>query len=152
MYTLGPPPPFDWPRAIERNRDALTAILATLFAMLGLQAGATLGRTPRQLHRAVLRVLRPAESATRRLIVIAARGLVAKPMPVRAKPQGLAIAAKGSGRMAFQLFRYAQALRPSAPAVGPAHHPACPQRLGRSASLAALFNASANMQARAAAR
>ena len=39
-------------------------------------------------HRAVLRVLRPAESAMRRLIVIAARGLVVKVVPSRPMPKG----------------------------------------------------------------
>ncbi len=42
---------------------------------------------PRRLHRAILRLLRPAEAAVRRLIVVAARGLVvALPAP-RQKPQ-----------------------------------------------------------------
>jgi hypothetical protein len=97
---------FDWARAIERNRDALTGIIAALFAMLGLhQAGGTVGRIPRELHRSVLRVLRPAESAVRRLVVIAARGLVLKPVPARPKPQGR-IVGKGGGtpRSSFQLF------------------------------------------------
>jgi hypothetical protein len=94
----------DWARAIERNRDALTGIVAALFAMLGLQGTAAVGRISRDLHRAVLRVLRPAESAVRRLIVIAARGLVVKPAPSRPKPQGR-IAGKGGGsRPAFPLF------------------------------------------------
>lgn len=34
---------------------------------------------PRHLHRAILRLLRPAESATRRLIIIVARGIAATP-------------------------------------------------------------------------
>ena len=75
----------DWARAIERNSEALKAIVAALFVMLGSQAVA---RLPRPLHRAVLSVLRPAESAVRRLIVIAARGLVAKPAAARPMPQG----------------------------------------------------------------
>ena len=40
-----------------------------------------MGRLPRSVHRAVLRVLWPAESAVRRLIIIAARGLVVKLKP-----------------------------------------------------------------------
>jgi hypothetical protein len=95
---------FDWARAIERNRDALTAILASLFAMLGLQASATVGRIPRSLHRAVLRLLRPAESATRRLIIIAARGLVVKPVASRPSPKGRVITRASGARTAFQLF------------------------------------------------
>ena len=41
---------------------------------------------PRHLHRAILRLLRPAESAARRLIIAAARGLVVKLSPPR-KPR-----------------------------------------------------------------
>ena len=67
----------DWARAIERNSDALKGIVAALFAMLGLSESAASLRIPRGVHTAILRVLRPAESAVRRLIVIAARGVVA---------------------------------------------------------------------------
>ncbi|PSJ54844.1 hypothetical protein [Kumtagia ephedrae] len=42
---------------------------------------------PRRLHRAILRLLRPAEAAVRRLIVVAARGLVVILPPPRQKPQ-----------------------------------------------------------------
>ena len=43
---------------------------------------------PRHLHRAILRLLRPAESAVRRLIIIAARGLVVTlPKPRVRKPK-----------------------------------------------------------------
>ena len=69
--------------AIKRNSEALKGIVAALFAMLGLDGEAMVGRIPRSLHRAVLRVLRPAESAVRRLIIIAARGLVVKPARLR---------------------------------------------------------------------
>ena len=51
--------------------------------LLGLVGGAPVSRIPPTLHRAVLRVLRPAESALRRLIVVAARGLVVEPAPPR---------------------------------------------------------------------
>jgi hypothetical protein len=94
----------DWARAIERNHAALTGILAALFAMLGLQDGGTVARISRRLHRDVLRVLRPAESAVRRLIVVAARGLVVKPGPSRPKPQGRIVGKGGSRRPAFPLF------------------------------------------------
>jgi hypothetical protein len=93
----------DWARAIERNSEALKEIVAALFAMLGLTEEATLARIPQPLHRAVLRVLRPAESAMRRLIVIAARGLVVKPAPSRPMPAG-PIAQGGRPRPSFQLF------------------------------------------------
>jgi hypothetical protein len=95
----------DWARAIERNRDALTSIIAALFAMLGMQDGGTLGRIERGLHRSVLRVLRPAESAVRRLIVIAARGLVLKPVVSRPMPRGRIIKRGGTTRLpSFPLF------------------------------------------------
>jgi hypothetical protein len=102
----------DWARAIERNRDALSAILAALFALLGLQEGGSVGRIERSIHRAVLRVLISAESAVRRLVVIAARGLVAKPVALRPSPKGLAIRREGGGAMAFQLFDPRQRSRP----------------------------------------
>jgi hypothetical protein len=53
----------------------------------------------------VLRVLRPAESAVRRLVVIAARGLVVKPVPSRPMPKGQIIGkGDGSKRPSFRLF------------------------------------------------
>ena len=76
----------DWNLAIERNREALKRILAALVAMAGLVDG---GILPRHLHRAILRLLRPAESAARRLVIVMARGLVVKlapPRPRKAKP------------------------------------------------------------------
>ena len=96
----------DWARAIERNSEALKGIVAALFAMLGLAGSDTAARIPQPLHRAVLRVLQPAESAMRRLIIVAARGLVVKLEPSRAMPKGHKIG-KGGGRLrqpSFKLF------------------------------------------------
>ena len=53
----------DWDLAIKRNSEALAEIVADLFAMLGLVGEATVSRLPWPIYRAVLRVLRPAESA-----------------------------------------------------------------------------------------
>jgi hypothetical protein len=99
----------DWAGAIERNSEALKGIVEALFAMLGLVDEATVSRIPQPLHSAVLRVLRPAESALRRLIVIAARGLVVKLAPSRpvsrpkpAKPIGKGF--RSSKPPSFQLF------------------------------------------------
>ena len=95
----------DWDLAIKRKSEALNAIVAALFAMLGLVGEATVSRIPKPLHSAVLRVLRPAESAVRRLIIIAARGLVVKVAPSRPMPKGLKIGKGGGGRLpAFQLY------------------------------------------------
>jgi hypothetical protein len=96
----------DWNAAIEKHREALTHILAALVAMAGLgekftffpQEGASARGSaqaesklppalPRHLRLAVLRLLRPAESATRRLIIALARGLVVTLPPPRKAPQ-----------------------------------------------------------------
>lgn len=74
----------DWELIREGNAERLRGILAMLLAMAGLaDSRKTL---PRRLHRAILRLLRllrPAESAARRLIVVAARGLVVTLPPAR---------------------------------------------------------------------
>jgi hypothetical protein len=106
----------DWNAAIEKNREALKRILAMLVAMAEMGTGGqfTFFRRkggdgpevaraeksklspeltpaptlPRRLHRAVLSLLRPAEAAARRLIIVAARGLVvALPPPRLRKPK-----------------------------------------------------------------
>ncbi len=103
----------DWDSAIKRNSEALKGIIEALFAMLDV----TVARIPLPLHRAVLRVLRPAESAVRRLVVIAARGLVVKLVPSRPMPSGKVIG-KGSGNSSpsFQLIdprkRFAELSQP----------------------------------------
>ncbi len=90
----------DWALAIRRNRGALERVLAALFALVGLADGPhpersedgqdpwlapkAVGeprRVPRNLHAYALRILRAAEAAIRRLIVIAARDVVARPRP-----------------------------------------------------------------------
>ncbi|MFI0843365.1 hypothetical protein [Mesorhizobium sp. IMUNJ 23232] len=67
--------------AIEKNREALKRILAMLVGMAEMAGGAS--TLPRHLYRAILRLLRPAESAARRLIIAAARGIVVALPPVR---------------------------------------------------------------------
>nr|WP_295461952.1 hypothetical protein [Mesorhizobium sp.] len=67
---------------IQRNREALRRILAMLMAMAGFDVGERGSPTlPRLAHRAVLRLLRPAESAARRLVIVAARGLTVELAP-----------------------------------------------------------------------
>ena len=94
----------DWDLAIKRNSEALKGIVGLLFAMLGLAGDSAAERIPHSLHRGVLRVLHPAESALRRLIVIAARGLVVKLAPSRAMPAGTIIGKGGNSRPSFRLF------------------------------------------------
>lgn len=94
----------DWDLVIKRKSEALDAVVAGLFAMLELSGEATVSRLPRAVYFAVLRVLRPAESAVRRLIVIAARGLVVKVAPSRPMPKGHTITKGGGNRPpAFRL-------------------------------------------------
>ncbi|HUQ38497.1 MAG TPA: hypothetical protein VM144_19180 [Aestuariivirga sp.] len=94
----------DWDLAIKRNSEALKGIIEALFAMLGLDGDVATERISHPLHRAVLRVLRPAESAVRRLIVMAARSLVVKPVPSRPMPKGKIGKGDGSRLPSFQLF------------------------------------------------
>ncbi len=92
----------DWPRAIEINRQALTRIIAGLVALLAAQGGAV--RLQRPVYQLLVRVLFPAESAVRRLIVIAARGLLVPDTAPRPMPQGLVFAGRAGSRVSFQLF------------------------------------------------
>ncbi len=94
----------DWDSAIKRNSEALKGIIEALFVLLGLDRTDAASRIPRSLHSAVLQVLRPAESAVRRLIVIAARNIVklAPSLPMTAGK----VIGKGGGNssLSFQLF------------------------------------------------
>jgi hypothetical protein len=62
-----------WSAAIEWNCEALKRVLASLVAMA--QSAVATGFLPRHRHSAVLRLLRPAEAAARRLIIVLAQGL-----------------------------------------------------------------------------
>jgi len=95
----------DWDLAIKRNSKVLKGIIEVLFALLGLDGTDAASRIPRSLHSAVLGVLRPAESAVRRLIVIAARNVVVKLAPSRPMPEGKKIGkGKGNSSPSFPLF------------------------------------------------
>ncbi|WP_353645020.1 hypothetical protein [Mesorhizobium sp. WSM2239] len=116
----------DWNAAIEKNREALKRILAALVAMAGLSDGRA-GMLPRHLHRAVLRLLRPAEAATRRLVIVAARGVVVAPPrprkpepgpPIPGKPAGSAVpsgARTAMRRLTLPLFDTLRLPRPRRP-------------------------------------
>ena len=95
----------DWDLAIKRNSKALKGIIEVLFALLGLDGTDAASRIPRSLHSAVLGVLRPAESAVRRLIIVAARNVVVELPPSRPMPAGKVIGkGRGSSLPSFQLF------------------------------------------------
>lgn len=106
----------DWTLAIRRNREALERVLAGLFALIGMESRhSAIGISqpgsnstpngarshcllpsadcpvllPRHLHTHALRILRAAEAAIRRLIVIAAREVRVKlPQPSSPPPCG----------------------------------------------------------------
>jgi hypothetical protein len=91
----------DWAKAIEINRDALTRIVMMLVSLLSAQGGAA--RLPLPVFQLLARVLLPAESAVRRLIVMMARGLVVPVLPARPMAKGRVIIGKGTHH-SFQLF------------------------------------------------
>ena len=95
----------DWEHAIKRNSEVLAGIVETLFVMLGLVGEATVSRISWPAYRAVLRVLRPAESCLRRLIVVAARNIVIAPVASRPKTaRAIKPSKRGTSRPSFQLF------------------------------------------------
>ena len=106
----------DWQMVINRNRDALQRIVAVLFAMARIvESTAALtspasGRgavtLPRHLYTAIMLILRPAESAIRRLILIAAQGLALKPRASRPMPTDFSAFPSASAQKtpAFCLF------------------------------------------------
>lgn len=71
----------DWASAIEFHRDRLLRVVAALAAMARLDDAAPAGMLPRHVVRHIVRLLRPAEAAARRLIVIAAHGLAVTVVP-----------------------------------------------------------------------
>jgi hypothetical protein len=74
----------NWIRAIEINQAALIRIVAELMAMAGLGEAGVVTRLHQSAYEAIVQVLRPAESAVRRLIVVAAKGMVLEPARARA--------------------------------------------------------------------
>ncbi|MGL4490183.1 MAG: hypothetical protein ACRCU5_12145 [Rhizobiaceae bacterium] len=95
----------DWDEAIERNRDALLRIVSALFALIATSRISGSGlKLPRHVWRAVLIVLRPAEAAVRRLVLIATRGL--KPIAFKQRASNFATITRTAvpREPIFQLF------------------------------------------------
>jgi len=61
----------DWTLALKRNQDILLRNVAWLFTWLNLEVGGSVETLPRIKQRTILFVLRPSESAYRRLIFVA---------------------------------------------------------------------------------
>ncbi len=112
----------DWTAAIEKHREALKGIVAALVAMAAgaglVSRGDPPATLPRHLHRAVLRLLRPAESAARRLAIALARALPAPPV-LRPRKAGPVKARKASSLLVRDGLGTGIVLRPGAPV--PAH-------------------------------
>jgi hypothetical protein len=99
MFTATDQRSWSWEGVIDRNTTLLKPVVEALFAMVGLAT-----RLKPGVYRRVLRLLRPTESAVRRLIVIAARGVVMKVAPSRPKLVG-PITGKGKrSGCSFPLF------------------------------------------------
>ncbi len=94
------------PTTIDDDRKGLARIVAGLFALLGVSGGMAPQWIARAAHRAVALVLRPAESAVRRLIFFLSLTIRAKPATVRPMPSGIVRTgeAKANARPSFRLF------------------------------------------------
>lgn len=123
----------DWQMAIDRHGTALRRIVSTLVAMVGRGTGAAL-RAPdataaerptlaRRRHRALMRVLRPAEAAARRLVIAMA-------LTICAPQDGVADDAAAAAATPSAPPRPRRAHRPRQPAVVPAVLPAGSKRTG----------------------
>ncbi len=101
-----------WDASVERNTAALRVVVAELVGLLGAYGGMEAVRVPRVVRSIMLRVLRPAEAALRRLIVIAARDVRVDFLPRKTKPlqsvtgEGLSRTStpRVPSRMPFQLI------------------------------------------------
>ena len=74
----------DWPLVITRNRTALLTIIVALMGVLGVLGGGRLTTLPHFLYHRALAIIRPAESAVRRLIVIVAHEMALRGIKLRA--------------------------------------------------------------------
>ena len=106
----------DWNLVISRNHALLLRIVAELFAMARIVEGGTSFALPRHLYNAIMLILRPAESAIRRLVIIAARGLVLKTRASRSTAAGLA-SFSGAALTRTPVFRLIDPLKQFGPGV-----------------------------------
>jgi len=74
----------NWNGVVEHHRPLLARVVEMLFSMvIGLDEGRTITTLPRSTRNHIYRILRPAESALRRLILIAARDIASSNLPPR---------------------------------------------------------------------
>jgi hypothetical protein len=88
----------DWNLYIERNRGMLLGTIMGLFALIGLAEGSAVERLSRPVYRRALTVLKSAESAVRRLIIVMARDIKVEPRPKRPRPSRPVSAGKGKSK------------------------------------------------------
>ena len=90
----------------EFHRKALMSLLAGLFVLAGLSSGGRVVPVPRAIQLQILRLLRPAESALRRLIFALSKELDAVKARVGGKPAGKIPRGTGKGGRVppFKLF------------------------------------------------
>ena len=78
-------PGINWDAVVARNKELLTRVVEMLFSLvIGLDEKGMVETLPRATHNYIHRILRPAESALRRLILIAARDIEPATLPLRA--------------------------------------------------------------------
>ncbi|MCA0422841.1 MAG: hypothetical protein LCH61_05885 [Proteobacteria bacterium] len=87
---------------IENNRLALKRVIVAIAAMAGLGGAAT--AVKRSLYLVILRLLRPAELAVRRLIIASARGIVVTLPPLQKSKKLKPGTIKPSDNPRFSLF------------------------------------------------
>jgi len=77
----------DWALAITHNHQTLVRLVAAIFAVVGIvPGGKAVSSMPKPVRMQVLRLLRPAEAALRRLIVMAAEGMKVRARVRRSGP------------------------------------------------------------------
>jgi len=95
----------NWDAAIELNRIALQRLLGVMIAAAGIEAGGSVAFVPRHVRLMILRLLGPAESAYRRLVLLKARNMPDVEHVRRAPPEKTISRGKGgTGKRAFPLF------------------------------------------------
>jgi hypothetical protein len=94
----------DYTKAINLNQHALRRVVEEIFALLELALDGTIKHLPQALQQAAYRLLVPAESALRRLIVIAALNLKMKPPALKNNPLPKAVQGKNTQALSFQLY------------------------------------------------
>src|SRR4051812_30000028 len=96
--------------AIERHRKPLLRLVETLFAVIGLTDSGSIARLSKPTYRKLLNLLKPAEAAVRRLIIVMAHGLEGAAPITRAAAKRQHRAGKGKSakrrkrRRLFRLF------------------------------------------------